>query len=315
MALSASFYIYSSLLPLFPLGCFLYFILQIIIAKYSIYKFNDKATLILLLLVYLSGVFCGIAGYSMHIIPSDSIWCETYGMGVCFAFLGGTKSFLYGYFLRRAKTTVIPKAKDMTKLSTICFNIVIPIYIIIYYLIYCSITSLFFKGTYYNLNFDQYEISFCAFKSWKGWFVIVASCIDLFNSFVAITAFVYPLFKLMKLEDNKDIKILNTMKWNAVLSFVATLSSALTLFMIPVAEHYIWLFCLGDPFINASCCFFMMAANRDFCSCSCSLPKNKANIAEKHVTQMELHSSFIYESNKSNSIKNVVNNVPSTDIK
>eukprot|EP00483_Globobulimina_turgida_P009732 UN09751 len=78
------------------------------------------------------------------------------------------------------------------------------------------------------------------------------------------------------------------MKWNVVLSFLATMSSALNLFMVPYAGHLIWCFCLGDPFVNASCCFFMRATNRQFCwNCICARVKKERHSFEKDVHNLQ----------------------------
>eukprot|EP00483_Globobulimina_turgida_P008404 UN08421 len=164
----------------------------------------------------------------MHIIPKNSIWCEKYGMIVCFAFLGGTKAFLYGVFLFRARHVLIQQF-NKTKFKLVIFDKVLPAYITIYYFTYCTVTTLFFRMKYYDLTVDSSQISWCAFADWGLWFVTAASILDLINSVVATIVFAVPLCKLMKLADRKDVELVSAIKYDATLTFIASITSAITL--------------------------------------------------------------------------------------
>eukprot|EP00483_Globobulimina_turgida_P013679 UN13705 len=134
------------------------------------------------------------------------------------------------------------------------------------------------KGKFYdlshmdnNININSKHISFCAFKTWELRFVIVCSFIDFMNSIVATLAFVIPLRKILKLTKTPDREITNAMKWDVALTFTATISSAISLCISPMTGGWMWCFCLVDPFINSSCCFFMMGINREFVAkCNCN---------------------------------------------
>eukprot|EP01083_Nonionella_stella_P211639 765008_1 len=108
---------------------------------------------------------------------------------------------------------------------------------------------------------------------YKLWFIILGSVVEMINCFVSLALFLYPLIKsISRLRKNDNVnnklllKFINLLKWNVILSFVACITSLLTLSLMPVIEGYIWILCTGDPFINSLCVFAMMASNRKFIS-------------------------------------------------
>lgn len=173
------------------------------------------------------------------------------------------------------------KQFDSSKLKQMIFNFIVPCYLFVYYLIYCIFTALYFKGQYFDLSeaSEAATYSFCAFKSWEMRFVIAASSVDLFNSIVATLAFAIPLCKTLKMANVSDREITHAMKWDVILTFIATISSVITLCMLnPKTGGWIWCFCSVDPFINSSCCFFMMRINREYAGkCYCLQQKVEQN--------------------------------------
>eukprot|EP01084_Bolivina_argentea_P096580 173634_1 len=58
------------------------------------------------------------------------------------------------------------------------------------------------------------------------------------------------------------LSYVSMMKWNIALTSVAAASSVISLFCFYIVQEYVWFFCLGDPFINATCTFLMVGPNR-----------------------------------------------------
>jgi hypothetical protein len=240
---------------------------QLLADRYGKHKIQDNVARILLYGVYISALMCSSFGFSLHESKHHPLWCEFYGVPPCFGVLGSTKAFLYGFFLRRARKA----HANNIQTTKIWFDVIGPAYIFIYWVIYVVLTSIFFTGKPVNATSENEVISWCLFNNWKWWFVILANTVDLLNCIVTLFLFLYPLLKSvnrLKTNDNSNntllLKFIDAMRWNVCLSFVATISSIVTLVSIPFVKEYIWLFCAGDPCVNSICVFFMMATNRTF---------------------------------------------------
>eukprot|EP01083_Nonionella_stella_P166343 555908_1 len=159
------------------------------------------------------------------------------------------------------------------------FNYIAPTYLFIYWMIYCVLSAIVFTG-----QFSHNAISNCnIFGAWAAGFSTFAGFVELFNSIASVALFSYPLIRALyqvKLlrgsgigmgDADHDIRLqfISVMKWNVTLTAIASLSSMTNLFMLLVAGHYIWLFCLGDPFINGLCTFLMIAPNRAYIAGLC----------------------------------------------
>eukprot|EP01084_Bolivina_argentea_P080778 146302_1 len=269
---SVYYSMYSASLTVMCIGVLMLIICQSFADKYGKHKIHDNVAKILLYGVYMSALICGLFGFSLHASKSHPLWCETYGIPPCFGVLGATKAFLYGFFLRRARKANVVSIK----MWSVWFDIIGPIYIFIYWLVYVILASIFLRGKANNNNNENDIISWCLFNSWRWWFVIFANVIDLINCIVTLLLFAYPLLQSINRLKRNDtvnkvllIKFINALKWNVFLSFIATVSSIVTLISVPIVKQFIWFFCVGDPFINSICVFMMMASNRKFFKNKC----------------------------------------------
>eukprot|EP01084_Bolivina_argentea_P102625 183838_1 len=262
----SSFWTFSITLPLGLVGCLIVITLQLISDKYSSSKTSDNYTKILLYCIYSTALLCGIFGYSLH-LSTDVSWCKIYGMPPCFILLGACKSFLYLFFIHRAK---LSQGITISNTLHIVLKYIAPAYILIYYILYCTLAPTVFSGKIVaNTN---HAISNCVFDTWQLWFIIFACSVDMFNTISSLCLFIHPLLTVIhQINSTKDIEnnahvdnnnFMTVMKWNITLSVVANISSVTTLIMIPFANHYIWAFCLADPMLNAICVFCMIAPNR-----------------------------------------------------
>eukprot|EP01084_Bolivina_argentea_P182570 315144_1 len=269
MSLHLDYHTYTVILTLFPIGCFLLIILQIIsdsllsnVCPDCESKKKQRTTKILLYCIYLTSMMCGWAGFSLH-ITNDPIWCEKFGFTPCFCFLGLSKAALYIFFLRRAESA--QKAVHLTRCKIIFFHYVAPAYLFVYWMVYCILTYVVFAG---KLVDDK--ISNCLFAKGELWFSCLAASIDMFNAMGSLVLFIHPLVKAVKpMMKNKAaylkyLGFVHMMKWNIALTSIAATSSVITIFMFYAAKEYTWFFCLGDPFVNAFSVFLMSAPNRRF---------------------------------------------------
>eukprot|EP01084_Bolivina_argentea_P299287 515874_1 len=284
------FHQYTIILFLFPLGSTCLLILQLLIDRLHKNKNDslDRYTKMLLYSIYLSAMCCGFIGWSLH-ISNNRIWCENIGFPPCFAMYGLSKAFVVGFFLRRAKL-----AQGMINNQYIYyfFNYIGPLYLIIYFIVYCVLSTIVFEGAYHQVG-----LSHCQFGRWEIWFPFLAGFVDIFNSIGSLLLFVYPLLRAMKQYKKMNSKnnsvgveklgFISTMKWNVFLTTIATVSSFTALFMVMPAEKYVWLFCLGDPLLNAVCVFNMISPNRMFIKRLCKSVhvtcsnKSETELAEK----------------------------------
>eukprot|EP01084_Bolivina_argentea_P036975 68352_1 len=159
--MSTHFNIYSIILLIFPACLLILVIMQILsdeFAKKQSIQTGDNKTRIRLYLVYLSGMFCGVIGYSLHATVNVH-WCETFGFLPCFLFLGLSKACLYLFFLRRAE---LAQGLNITKCKTIFFRYIGPCYLMLYWLIYIVLTTIVFSG---KLVKHHNELSNCVFAT------------------------------------------------------------------------------------------------------------------------------------------------------
>eukprot|EP01083_Nonionella_stella_P092389 258636_1 len=278
-----SFNTYSFILSILPVGIIFMILLQIVSDFSS--KRSDRATTTLLYTVYISSLACACVGFSLHVFESE-IWCEKFGMIPCFSMLGGSKAVLYLFFVRRAK---LAQGITISRRLKLLLTYIAPGYLFIYWIAYCVLTTFLFS-LQYTPHDEHHTVSNCLVGTWAVWFLVLASCIDVFNCSATLALFLWPLLRAMhqanlltnldvsstsprscksKVKDATQIirlEFISVMKWNVALSSVATMSSVLTLVMITVSNHYIWLFCLGDPFINCICTYGMIASNRRYMS-------------------------------------------------
>merc|ERR1719384_2532015 len=141
------FYLYTGACLLFPLGSTLILILQLLADKSnrkSGQDTTDKRTKMLLYAVYVSAICCGIIGLSLH-VTMNPIWCENIGFPPCFAMYGAAKASAVYFFVRRAK---LAQGMIKKKWKRLLFDYIAPSYIIIYFLVYCVLSSIVFAGKY-----------------------------------------------------------------------------------------------------------------------------------------------------------------------
>eukprot|EP01083_Nonionella_stella_P005355 15465_1 len=289
MRSESAFAVYSVVLAIFPLAMVILVLLQRAADRYQSKTSQidrDRTTTGLVYAIYLSGLFCCLVGFALHVAPSK-VWCENIGLIPCFALLGLSKSVLYLFFLRRAKFAAGIIDNTCFKLF---FDVIAPVYLFVYWMIYCVLTAVVFSGIYSQ----RASVSNCSISgSWAQGFSIMAGFIEVFNSAVSVAIFTYPLISTMyqvrllgsnpqcmsKSDLKTKLQFVGLMKWNVFLTLIATLSSVTNLFMLLVAGQMIWLFCLADPFINGLCVFLMIAPNRDYvktmCGCGAIGGKNK----------------------------------------
>eukprot|EP01083_Nonionella_stella_P166354 555995_1 len=119
----------------------------------------------------------------------------------CFVLIGASKSFLYGFFLRRAR-----KANAYNINGKGCafylIDYIRPIYIVIYWLIFVIFAAILFSGKITDEE-DEEIISYCLIElqSPRLWFVIfsnIGAFVEVFNTFASVALFVFPLFQSIK---------------------------------------------------------------------------------------------------------------------
>eukprot|EP01084_Bolivina_argentea_P201821 344936_1 len=102
MAQTTFFYIYTIILSINPIGCSILILLQMASDKYT-KRDKKKITKILLYSVYSFSAICGYVGFSLHSNSTNDIWCETFGLPICFGMYGTAKSLAYLFFFHRAE--------------------------------------------------------------------------------------------------------------------------------------------------------------------------------------------------------------------
>eukprot|EP01083_Nonionella_stella_P288896 983070_1 len=242
-ATTRRFYIYSAILVLLPSGCLALIILQILADKYGTSKIKDKSTRILLYAIYAAGLGCGCIGYSLHISVGNPLWCTLYGFPPCFVFLGGSKSLLLAFFLRRARIA----SGLHNQCKKVLFKYIGPVYCVCYLIIYAIGAAMVFTGKITEGD----SISFCVFARWELWFIRIAAAVDLINTILSLLLFILPLLSTLEtlkrhiMDENdalyrKTLKFASVMKWNVALTAVATTSSVVTLLLIPYVGNFTW---------------------------------------------------------------------------
>jgi hypothetical protein len=255
---------------------------------------RDKVTSRLLYAIYISGIVCGLIGFSLH-FAANRLWCEKLGLIPCFSLLGLCKSFLYLFFLRRAK---FAQGILANKCSHWFFTVIAPVYLFFYWMIYVVVAGIVFTGSYSH----HATVSNCSvLGEYAPFFAWFSAFVEIVNSVVSIAIFTYPLIMtmyqvqllgsdpaIMSPSDlETKLQFIGLMKWNVILTLIATSSSVLNLFMILVAGHYIWLFCLGDPFINGLCVFLMIAPNREYIAKMCGCGAERSNKIECDIKPVD----------------------------
>eukprot|EP01083_Nonionella_stella_P050890 135224_1 len=296
------FQAYTTVLALFPSGCFLLIILQLI--SHALFSKHDdeetksksrkKSAKSLLYMVYGTATACGIIGFSLHAAESEK-WCEKYGLIPCFCFLGLSKAILYIFFLQRAESA---HGLSITPFKRNFFRYYAPAYLFVYWLIYCILTTVVFAG---RLVDDG--ITNCVFARGAWWFSILGACIDAFNAIGSLALFIHPLLQAIRLasvthaqhnrqEYLKHLGFISLMKWNIVLTTIAAISSMAALLCFYQLQEYAWFFCLGDPFVNSVCAFMMLSPNRKFmkmifcCECG-AMGEKTADGPKKYIMEID----------------------------
>eukprot|EP01083_Nonionella_stella_P050889 135222_1 len=295
------FQAYTAVLAFFPLACFLMIFLQLI--SHAMFSnehetnSKSKSSRCLLYMVYGTATFCGIVGFSLHASKSEA-WCEKFGLIPCFCFLGLSKAILYVFFLQRAESA---HGLSISHAKRKFFRYYAPVYLFIYWLIYCILTTVVFAG---RLVDD--EISNCVLARHAWWFSILGAFIDMINAIGSLALFIHPLLAAIRLsnvakqnrqEYFKHLGFISLMKWNIVLTTVAALSSMAALICFYPLQEYAWFFCLGDPFVNSLCAFMMLAPNRKlmkmiFC-CECRTEIASKSEGPPRVYKMEIDGAVI----------------------
>eukprot|EP01083_Nonionella_stella_P110737 324264_1 len=149
MRTESDFTIYSVVLFLFPLLMVFLPLLQRASDRYqsTVSQIDrDRVTSGLLYAIYFAGIACCLVGFALHVSPSR-LWCEHLGLLPCFTLLGLCKSFLYLFFLRRAK---FAQGIIDNKCSRWFFTVIAPVYLFFYWMIYVVLANIVFTG-----NFSQ----------------------------------------------------------------------------------------------------------------------------------------------------------------
>ena len=199
-------------------------------------------------------------------------------MPFCFAFYGGSKALVYYFFVRRAKAAVIGVFGLYTQCHKMLFEYVAPILLLVYWFVYCSVTSFLFSGGRTMVD-EKGILSFCVLDEYQLWFIILAGVVDLVMCIGSLSLFIPPLLKsinqfneIMARNEEKyancaeSTELVKLMKWNVCLTAIASVSSVVTITTLPLTHDYIWIFCLADPLINALCIFLMIGPNRTCCA-------------------------------------------------
>eukprot|EP01083_Nonionella_stella_P067784 179520_1 len=271
------FYIYTLVLLVGPIGCLLYLLFQL----FSQYKTNgqfsipSKKSFTLLIVSYIIGTMCGILGFTLHLARQSGQYCALYGIAICFMFNGANKSIMYYIFVERAK--IINGGELLSTNKRLFFDYLAPIYITIHWFVYVFGTFLLFKGENVNpLSESTKYISYCVFadEPQQGIFILAVSLWDVFNCATLLYVFIVPLRRMMRsMKESisgsharvKSRQLMNVLKWNVILSCVATVCSAVALTAGLLFKNAIWASCMADPLVNCSCAYFMMRRNRSYC--------------------------------------------------
>eukprot|EP01084_Bolivina_argentea_P251349 421542_1 len=325
------FYVYSIILTIGPIGSLTYLFSQLLTQYHfhKVYSIKNKTSFGLLLILYIVCTLCGFVGFTLHLIKNSGEYCAIYGIALCFMLNSAAKSIMYYIFVERAKIT--NGASFLSTKKRIFFNYICPIYISIHWIANTAGTLLLFDGINVDpLNNTEY-ISYCIFSQDKKQAIhlLTASIWDLFNCSLLLYIFISPLCKMIhsmkhKLSASQNTikknKLLNVMKWNVILSLVATICSCLTLGFAVLFHQAIWAACMFEPFVNCTCCYFMMASNRNYCKHICCHPKplidkvialeNVAIANDKHkqqntinnmeTKQHKVHKTDLYKNMKAN---------------
>eukprot|EP01084_Bolivina_argentea_P256490 431857_1 len=93
---------------------------------------------------YLLASICSLQCLFNHISNHFPSWYCVYGMSICVIFHEGSKTFGYGFFLERAKSTI--NKTRISVLPPIITKYVLPIYISLYFVLYSILCPLEFRG-------------------------------------------------------------------------------------------------------------------------------------------------------------------------
>eukprot|EP01083_Nonionella_stella_P313872 1128451_1 len=144
---------------------------------------------------YLSAAQCvPFNVFLCHISNYFPEWYCVYGMSVCLIFYAAAKSFLYGFFLERAKM-----AQTTTRLlPEFATKYILPIYIAGYFTIYAILCPLSFRGLLLNPVQNNLVPTACLFDEYKPWIFLFSANVDVFNSIFFLFVFIYPLYHDIK---------------------------------------------------------------------------------------------------------------------
>eukprot|EP01083_Nonionella_stella_P152687 489762_1 len=267
-----------------PLCCVICLILALLQAKsFGWYKsqsgsdlpgyYNNRYERIHLYGVFLFGVLCSTQCFSLHIANVFPDWYCVYGISTCTVFYFAEKSFLYAFFLERAKSVQVLLDKQI--LPRVCTHYILPIYIALYFAIFSALALIGFRGKVLNplheYSNDDKPITSCLFFAFYAWLFESGAVIDAFNSTSLLALFIYPLWRSIESnnasgssEHNEALK--RTVTTNVACSTVCMLSSICTMTLIArfIQIDYIWLAGNIDMLINSLFTFMMTDANRQY---------------------------------------------------
>eukprot|EP01084_Bolivina_argentea_P236441 397545_1 len=223
--------------------------------------FKHKLEHLCLYGTYISASICSLQCLLNHISNYFPEWYCVYGMSICVIFHEFAKTFNYGFFLQRAKAAIISTKSHI--LSPMVTNYILPVYISLYFILYCILCPLTFRGLSSNLSFIP---TACLFDQYKSWVFYLSVVVEVVNSVFFVFVFVSPLYKIINSEQNGVIKII---KYNVVFSSISCISSVTFLIYRAlsrgtVLSHYLWLASNIDLVLNAVCIFVMVTANRQY---------------------------------------------------
>eukprot|EP01084_Bolivina_argentea_P271868 462706_1 len=242
------------------------------VVESDIYK--KKKELFCLYGVYLMGATCAIQCFMCHVSNFFPEWYCLYGMPICVIFYAATKTFLYGFFLERAKCA---QSTDFL-LPKVVKKYVLPGYILSYFIIYVILCPLSFRGEVIDPSETDSIPTACIFGKFTSWVFDLSAVVDIFNSIFFLFLFAYPLYCAIKQKEhftdstahqNLRNELLKTIKYNIVCSSICSISSVSFLFIMSFAKnndigYYLWFGGNIDIMINSICMFLMVGANRKY---------------------------------------------------
>eukprot|EP00485_Elphidium_margaritaceum_P000723 CAMPEP_0202686874 /NCGR_PEP_ID=MMETSP1385-20130828/2638_1 /ASSEMBLY_ACC=CAM_ASM_000861 /TAXON_ID=933848 /ORGANISM="Elphidium margaritaceum" /LENGTH=351 /DNA_ID=CAMNT_0049341543 /DNA_START=6 /DNA_END=1061 /DNA_ORIENTATION=+ len=215
----------------------------------------------------LCAIQCFLCHYSMLWYKESAVTYCRWGAPVCVVLFFAAKSCLYGFFLERAKL-----AQGLLGIFPDWFlNYALPIYIFLYWLIWCICIMTLFEGA------PNDKVTSCVMETYVSWLLLAGGIVDVFNTILFLFLFLYPLYKMHTMNATafannpaKKAAFISMMWFNVIGSSICTISSFIYLFVLPVIYGYLWFAGQIDMMVNSTAVFFMLATNRRYLRTFCN---------------------------------------------